>query len=99
VNLSRRTELPDKEAYFDLFQTTGWSREGLWSADALYQAAKNSWFSLALYDCEKLAASGRIVSEGFVQTTASGGFNRLAPKGSRDFTNGSDFALETTLPE
>lgn len=67
MNISCRTNLPDREEYFNLFQTTGWNQNGFWSADMLYEAIKNSWFIVTLYDDERLVATGRVVSDGYIQ--------------------------------
>ncbi|WP_379141014.1 GNAT family N-acetyltransferase [Paenibacillus sp. sgz500992] len=67
MNISCRTDLPNREEYFNLFQTTGWNQKGVWSAYILYEAIKNSWYIVTLYDDEKLVASGRLVSDGYIQ--------------------------------
>jgi len=67
MNISYRTDLPSKDEYFKLFQTTGWNQTDLWSSDMLFEAIKNSWHIVTLYDDEKLVASGRLVSDGFIQ--------------------------------
>jgi GNAT superfamily N-acetyltransferase len=39
----------------------------MWTADTLYEAIKNSWYIVTMYEDNKLVASGRIVSDGFIQ--------------------------------
>lgn len=65
--ITNRSALPNKQDYFDLYQTTGWNEKGVWTADILHEALKNSWRVVTLYDGEHLVASGRLVSDGFIQ--------------------------------
>ncbi|WP_223067993.1 GNAT family N-acetyltransferase [Paenibacillus caui] len=67
MNLSYRTELPAKDEYFHLYQSTGWDSKGFWTKDILYEAVKNSWYIVTVYDNDRLVASGRIVSDGYLQ--------------------------------
>ncbi|MFC4103244.1 GNAT family N-acetyltransferase [Paenibacillus xanthanilyticus] len=67
MNLSIRTDLPRKDDYFALYQTTGWNENGRWTADILHEALKNSWHLVTIYHGDRLVASGRIVSDGFIQ--------------------------------
>ncbi|WNQ12286.1 GNAT family N-acetyltransferase [Paenibacillus aurantius] len=67
MNLICRSDIPDKEEYFNLFQTTGWNPNGVWTVDMLFVAIKNSWYIITVYDDNKLVASGRLVSDGFIQ--------------------------------
>ncbi|NQX62719.1 GNAT family N-acetyltransferase [Paenibacillus qinlingensis] len=67
MSISCRSDIPSKADYFNLFQTTGWNANGAWNADILYEAIKNSWYIVTLYDNEKLVASGRLVSDGYIQ--------------------------------
>ncbi|MRN53622.1 GNAT family N-acetyltransferase [Paenibacillus monticola] len=64
---SFRTGNPDKEDYFQLFQSTGWNPEGDWTQEMLHEAARNSWYIVTVYDGDKLVASGRMVSDGIIQ--------------------------------
>lgn len=66
---SFRTELPDSNAYYNLFQSAGWNTEGLWTSEMLQEAVRNSWYIVSVYEGEgnRLVASGRILSDGVVQ--------------------------------
>ncbi|GAX90845.1 GNAT family N-acetyltransferase [Effusibacillus lacus] len=67
MTLTFRTNIPNKDEYFQLFQSTGWNPNGTWTKDILYEAVKNSWYIVTVYKDDKLVASGRIISDGFVQ--------------------------------
>ncbi len=57
------TEVPEKQVFFTLFETTGWNTNYQTNPDELYQAAANSWYTLAAYDDDQLVGFGRIVSD------------------------------------
>lgn len=67
MTFSFRTELPDSNDYYSLFQSTGWNAEELWTREMLQEAVRNSWYVVSVYAHEKLIASGRIVSDGVIQ--------------------------------
>ncbi len=58
-------ELPDKEAFFALFQTTGWDLE--FTVDSLFEAISNSWYVLSAYEDDELVGFGRVVADGVYQ--------------------------------
>ncbi|WP_150275807.1 GNAT family N-acetyltransferase [Paenibacillus tepidiphilus] len=58
---------PGPEEYAQLYQSTGWDPEGRWDAECLQQALRGSWHVAVIYRDGKLAASGRIVSDGVIQ--------------------------------
>lgn len=60
--------LPDKDAFFNLYETTGWNSNRLYSAEELYQAITNSWYVISVYEKERLIGFGRIISDGVYQT-------------------------------
>ncbi|MNC62345.1 Acetyltransferase (GNAT) family protein [compost metagenome] len=62
-----RTDLPDIGQYYQLYQSTGWDSEGLWTHELLNEALKNSWHIVSVYNGDALVASGRIVSDGVIQ--------------------------------
>lgn len=64
MTLEFRDELPDREAYFRLFETTGWNAEYHVSAEDLYRAIRGSWYLTAAWCGEELAGAGRVVSDG-----------------------------------
>ena len=67
MSYTKRTDIPNKDEYFILYETTGWNQNGQLNAEVLYNAIKNSWFIVTLYDENRLVASGRLVSDGFMQ--------------------------------
>ena len=58
-----REQLPDKDEYFSLFNTTGWNKEYKASPDDLERANQNSWLVIAAYDESKLVGFGRVVTD------------------------------------
>jgi len=56
--------LPEIKDYWDLFQTTGWNEEYNFTQQDLNRAIKNSWYSISLYDFDKLIGFGRVISDG-----------------------------------
>ena len=59
-----RETLPDINDYWDLFQTTGWNKEYNFSIQDLNKAIQNSWYSISVYDSDKLIGFGRIIADG-----------------------------------
>ncbi|WP_151734295.1 GNAT family N-acetyltransferase ['Paenibacillus yunnanensis' Narsing Rao et al. 2020] len=59
--------LPGLQEYYELYSSTGWDPDGQWDAERLHQALRNSWYVAVIYSNGKLAASGRIVSDGVIQ--------------------------------
>ena len=58
-----REQLPDKDEYFLLFNTTGWNNNYQASADDLERANRNSWLVVSAYDGNKLVGFGRVVTD------------------------------------
>ena len=56
-----KENLPDIKDYWDLFETTGWNQEYNFSIEDLANAIQNSWYSISLYDADKLIGFGRVV--------------------------------------
>jgi len=59
-----RHDLPDKEAFFRLFETTGWNEDYRVNQSELFQALQNSWYFISAYEENQLVGFGRIVSDG-----------------------------------
>ncbi len=57
-------ELPSINDYWDLFLTTGWNSEYNFSITDLEKAIKNSWYSVSIYENNKMIGFGRIISDG-----------------------------------
>lgn len=61
--IALREQLPDKEEYFSLFNTTGWNKDYKASPDDLERANQNSWLVVSAYDGNKLVGFGRVVTD------------------------------------
>lgn len=61
-------KLPASEAFYNLYESTGWNKRFQFTEKELSQAISNSWFVLTAYDNEKLIGFGRIISDGVYQT-------------------------------
>ncbi len=55
---------PNKEDFYQLFETTGWNKKYQLSDDELVEAIRNSWYKISAYDSEKLIGYGRIIADG-----------------------------------
>ena len=70
--MKKRTEflykknLPTKEEYFSLFNTTGWNEEYCLNAEELYISLSNTYYSVCVYRMNKLIGFGRVVSDGIL---------------------------------
>ena len=56
-------QLPDREEYFSLFNTTGWNKDYQASPDDLEKANRNSWLTVSAYDRSRLVGFGRAVTD------------------------------------
>ncbi len=56
-------QLPGKDEYFALFNTTGWNQEYQASPDDLERANRNSWLVVSAYDENRLVGFGRVVTD------------------------------------
>lgn len=61
--VSLREQLPNKDAYFSLFNTTGWNEAYHASSDDLERANQNSWLVVSAYDGSQLVGFGRVVTD------------------------------------
>lgn len=60
------TELPPKDQYFSLFETTGWNEKYQLTPDELTQAVSNSQFTVSAYYGNRLVGFGRLVTDGIL---------------------------------
>lgn len=60
------TDLPNEQAFFKLFQTTGWNDKYQLDSKQLYEALQNSWYMISACENEKLVGFGRIICDGVV---------------------------------
>lgn len=67
MDLMFLNSLPDKQEYYELYQSTGWDPEGRWTSTLLQDSLINSWYTLSVIRDGRLAAAGRIVSDGVIQ--------------------------------
>ena len=65
ANVKFEEILPTPDAYFKLFNTTGWNSTYRASVDELYEAISRSWFTVCAYDdADELIGFGRVISDG-----------------------------------
>jgi len=64
MGIQYRHDLPDKEAFFRLFETTGWNEDYQINQAELFQALQNSWYFISAYENDRLVGFGRLVSDG-----------------------------------
>lgn len=55
---------PNRDDFFQLFETTGWNKKYKLSADELIEAIRNSWYKTSAYDGNLLIGYGRILADG-----------------------------------
>lgn len=65
-SLKYTSQIPDRSKFYELFETTSWNQKYKLTADELYKALKNSWYSLSAYDNSSLIGFGRIICDGVV---------------------------------
>lgn len=68
LEINYKNSVPNKEEFYQLYETTGWNAEGTYSKDELFKAISNSWYLISVYNNEKLIGFGRIISDGVYQT-------------------------------
>ncbi len=60
-------DIPRGDDFFDLFSTTGWNDEEYHlSADQLHQAIQHSWYTISVYEDDRLIGFGRVISDGML---------------------------------
>lgn len=64
MDIRYTNDLPPRQAYFTLFQTTGWNAEYQLTADELYRALQASWYLVCAYHGDHLIGFGRMTSDG-----------------------------------
>lgn len=68
MEINYERSIPDKEEFFQLYETTGWNVNFTYTKDQLFQAINNSWYTLSAYQNDQLVGFGRIISDGVYQT-------------------------------
>jgi len=66
MEIEFRPEIPTKDQFWNLFQTTDWNDNYQLSPENLIQALQASWFVLSAYEDKKLVGFGRLVSDGIL---------------------------------
>ncbi|MEE4604071.1 MAG: GNAT family N-acetyltransferase [Desulfobacteraceae bacterium] len=61
--IALREELPDKNDYFSLFESTGWNQNYKASPEEFEIANRNSWLTLSAFDDSILVGFGRVVTD------------------------------------
>ncbi len=64
MNIDFRSEVPSRDQFWDLFQTTGWNENYRLTPDDLIKALDSSWYALCAYEEEQLVGFGRLISDG-----------------------------------
>lgn len=67
MDFTWREDLPATEAFFRLYESTGWNVRRKFTAEQLRVAVSHSFYTLAAYDGDELVAFGRLVSDGIYQ--------------------------------
>ncbi|MCP4220525.1 MAG: GNAT family N-acetyltransferase [bacterium] len=60
----KTNELPGKEDFFDLFESTDWNNEYQLNAREIHDSLHSSWFMVSVYESSHLVGFGRIISDG-----------------------------------
>lgn len=63
-----KNEKPDKNAFFKLYETTGWNLKFGFDEEELAVAVGNSYFLVCAYNESQLIGFGRLISDGIYQT-------------------------------
>jgi GNAT superfamily N-acetyltransferase len=58
--------IPDKEQFFNLFQTTGWNEEYDLNEDIMFKAINQSWYIVSAFKNGELVGFGRVISDGIL---------------------------------
>lgn len=64
ANITYSEKAPDREAYFALFETTGWNAKYSATSADLAKAIDNSWYTLSAYEEDQLVGFGRMLCDG-----------------------------------
>jgi len=59
-------EIPDSQAVFELFLTTGWNDAYRITADGFMETIRNSWYCCSVYFDGRLVGFGRMICDGIL---------------------------------
>lgn len=62
----KENHLPTVDAFYQLFETTGWNRDYKFTRQELYHGLQASWYMVSAYDGEQLIGFGRVISDGIM---------------------------------
>ncbi len=62
-----RSEIPDSDQFWRLFESTGWNENYHLRPEEWMCALRSRWYILGAYDGEQLVGFGRLVSDGVLQ--------------------------------
>lgn len=68
MNIRYHNVQPDKKAFYDLYETTGWNRKYGFTEEDLHKAVSNSYFICCAYSGSQLIGFGRLISDGIYQS-------------------------------
>ncbi|KYG29389.1 GNAT family N-acetyltransferase [Alkalihalobacillus trypoxylicola] len=68
MQITYTSNIPSKDAFHYLYDTTGWNLNQSYTADQLHLAIHNSWYTVSAYDQNELIGFGRMISDGIYQT-------------------------------
>ncbi len=60
----KENEIPTKNDFFSLFESTGWNDEYGLSGEELLECLSKSWYMVSAFDENKLVGFGRVISDG-----------------------------------
>ncbi|MGX8795374.1 GNAT family N-acetyltransferase [Fusibacter sp. JL298sf-3] len=66
MDFKTTTMVPQPEVLLDLYERLGWQAYLKLSAEQLFQAMEQSWYSLYVYAGDVLVAMGRVISDGVI---------------------------------
>lgn len=60
----KENHMPEKDAFFKLYESTGWNEEYKLTADEIFDCLSASWYMVSAYDEDRLVGFGRVLSDG-----------------------------------
>jgi GNAT superfamily N-acetyltransferase len=66
MRIAYQNTLPEKDQFFNLFESTGWNEKYQLAGEQLHQALQHSWYSISAYDGDRLVGFGRVISDGML---------------------------------
>jgi len=66
TRITYTNDIPDRESYHRLFETTGWNTKYGASAEELHTSIQQSWHLVSAFDADHLVGFGRTISDGIM---------------------------------